>query len=124
MAARMPAEVAAYFAAQPPRAAAVLRKVRATIRETAPGAEEKLSYRIPAFTLDGRMLVYYAGFKAHIGLYPPVRGDAALDTALAPYRGEKGNLRFPLGRPMPHALIAQVVRARVKAVREAAQRRK
>jgi hypothetical protein len=74
-----------------------------TIRASAPDAQETISYGIPAFTLDGA-LVYFAAFKSHIGLYPPVSGDARLVKAVAPYAGEKGNLRFPLGRP--HSLPA------------------
>ena len=67
---------------------------------------------MPAF-FQGGVLVYYAAFKAHIGMYPPVR-DPALQPALARYAGPKGNLKFPLGKPMPLALIAKVVKARLK----------
>jgi uncharacterized protein YdhG (YjbR/CyaY superfamily) len=58
--------------------------------------------------------VYFAAFKAHIGFYPPVRGNARLEQAVAPYAGEKGNLRFPLGRPIPYRLIERIVKHRVK----------
>ncbi len=60
------------------------------------------------------MLVYFAAFKSHIGLYPPVRGDVRLERAVAPYAGEKGNLRFPLGQPIPYELIERIVRLRLK----------
>ena len=63
--------------------------------------------------LDGA-LVYFAAFKHHIGFYPPVRGDAALEKAVAPYANEKGNLSFPLDEPIPYPLIARIVRHRVK----------
>jgi len=91
-----------------------LKKVRATIRDAAPESEERISYRMPAFFQDGA-LVYFAAFKQHIGLYPPVQGDEKLQQALAPYRGEKGNLKFPLDEPIPYGLIKRVVKARVKA---------
>ena len=102
-----------YIAGFPPNVRAILRKIRATIRKAAPRATETISYRIPAFRQSG-MLVYLAAFKRHIGLYPPVRGDAKLTKALARYAGEKGNLRLPLDEPIPYALIARIVRLKVK----------
>jgi uncharacterized protein YdhG (YjbR/CyaY superfamily) len=116
-------DVDAYIAAFAPPVQALLHKIRATIREAAPGAEEKISYRMPSFTLDGA-LVYYAAFKNHIGLYPPVRGDAKLMHDIAPYAGEKGNLRFPLDTPIPYALIARIVKARMRENRERAAARR
>lgn len=104
--------IADYIAAADPTVAPLLEKFRALIAKEVPGADERISYRMPAFFLDGA-LIYFAPFKAHIGMYPPVKGDAALATALEPYRGEKGNLRFPLDRPMPWPLIRRVVRARL-----------
>jgi uncharacterized protein YdhG (YjbR/CyaY superfamily) len=68
---------------------------------------------MPAFTLNGA-LVYFAAFKKHIGLYPPVSGDARLEKAISPYAGEKGNLRFPLDQPIPYDLIERIVKLRVK----------
>jgi uncharacterized protein YdhG (YjbR/CyaY superfamily) len=66
------------------------------------------------------MLVYFAAFKNHVGLYPPVRGDARLEAAVAPYAGEKGNLRFALDRPIPFALIKRIIRLRVRQLEQAA----
>ena len=68
---------------------------------------------MPAFTQDG-ILVYFAAFKKHIGLYPPVRGDAKLEKSIASYAGEKGNLRFPLDQPIPYHLIEKIVKLRAK----------
>jgi len=79
--------------------------------KAAPDATETISYGMPAFKLR-RILVYFAAFTHHIGLYPPVKGDAALEKAVAPYAGEKGNLRFPIDRKIPYALIARIVKAR------------
>lgn len=103
-----------YIASCPPAAQEILQQIRAIIRRAAPDAEEKISYRMPAFTLAGGDLIYYAAFKRHIGIYPPVQGDEALREALAPYRNERGNLAFPLNAPMPYALIERVVAARVQ----------
>ena len=106
-------EVDAYIATFPPRVRTLLRRVRATIRKHAPRAEEFLSYRIPAYRQHG-VLVYFAGFKGHVGFYPPVCGDARLAKALARYAGPKGNLRFSYDEPLPMGLIARIVRLRVK----------
>jgi uncharacterized protein YdhG (YjbR/CyaY superfamily) len=108
-----PKTIDEYIALFPPDVRAILEEVRSTIRKTAPEAAETISYQIPAFTLNGA-LVYFAAFKNHIGFYPPIRGDAALEKAVAPYAGEKGNLRFPLDQPIPYPLIARIVKLRVK----------
>ena len=68
---------------------------------------------MPAFTQSG-ILVYFAAFKKHIGLYPPVSGDAAIEKAIAPYAGPKGNLQFPLDQPIPYKLIERIVKLRLK----------
>jgi len=108
-----PASIDAYIAAQASAVQPVLHRIRAIVREEAPDAAEAISYRMPAFK-QGGVLVYFAAFKKHIGVYPPVRGDAALLEALAPYRGPKGNLSFPLGQDMPYDLIRRVARQRVQ----------
>jgi uncharacterized protein YdhG (YjbR/CyaY superfamily) len=108
-----PETIDEYNAGFPPEKRAILEKIRATIREAAPDAKEVISYRMPTFTQNG-VLVHYAAFKNHIGLYPPVSGDVELEAALAPYAGEKGNLRFPLDRPIPYDLIGRVVRHKLK----------
>jgi uncharacterized protein YdhG (YjbR/CyaY superfamily) len=103
-----PATMNDYIASAAPAARPALRKIRALVKGAVPQAEETISYRVPAFKL-GRIFIYYAAFKQHIGIYPPVQGDAMLNKALKPYRGEKGNLRFPLDQPMPYDLIKRVV---------------
>ena len=107
------AEVDAYIAKFPKPVQALLKKVRRTIRSAAPAATEVISYRIPAYRMQ-RVLVYFAGFKAHIGLFPPVKGNEALKQAVARYAGPKGNLRFPNAEPLPLALIARIVRHQVR----------
>ncbi len=102
-----------YIAASAPAAQPALRRIREIVRGAAPDAQEIISYRMPAFRGRG-MLVYFAAFKNHIGLFPPVEADASLDKALAPYRGPKGNLRFPLDEPIPYDLIERVARLRAK----------
>lgn len=107
-----PASIDAYIAAQASAVQPILQRIRAVVREEAPHAVETISYRMPAF-MQGGALLYFAAFKKHIGVYPPVRGDAALLQSLAPYRGPKGNLSFPLDRDMPYELIRRVARQRL-----------
>ena len=102
-----------YIAGCPRAVQPILRKIRAIVKEEAPAASEKISYRMPAFFLEGA-LIYYAPFTHHIGIYPPVKGDAKLNKLLARHRGEKGNLKFALDEPIPYELIRQVVQSRVR----------
>ena len=107
-----------YITSASDRARPILKKIRAIVRKVAPGSAETISYGIPTFKLNGRVLVHFAAFKNHIGLYPPVRGDARIEKAVQPYAGEKGNLRFPLDEPMPYDLIERIVKLRVKQNRQ------
>ena len=108
-----PQNIDEYIASFSPEVQAILEKIRLTIRQAAPDAQETISYKMPAFTQDG-ILVYFAAFKKHIGLYPPVRGDAKLEKSISTYAGEKGNLQFPLDQPIPYRLIERIVKLRVK----------
>ena len=108
-----PASVDEYIAVFAPNVQTILQKVRQAVRSAAPDAIEVISYRIPALKQNG-IPVYYAAFKTHIGFYPPVNGDARLDAAAAPYKGVKGNLRFPLDKPIPYDLIERLTKLRVK----------
>lgn len=106
--------VDAYIASFPADVQTKLERVRRTIRRAAPGAEERISYQIPAYRLNGRYLVYFAGFKQHIGVYPLPKGDAKLITAMTPYQAGKGTVRFVLDKPLPLALIRRIVLAHKK----------
>jgi uncharacterized protein YdhG (YjbR/CyaY superfamily) len=109
----IPRSVDEYVAAAELAARPILNEIRRVVRAAAPDAEEVVSYRMPAFK-QGGVLIYFAAFRHHIGVFPPVSGDAALERALKPYAGPKGNLKFPLDRPIPYALIARIVRLRLK----------
>jgi uncharacterized protein YdhG (YjbR/CyaY superfamily) len=106
------AEVDAYIAACPPAARKAMTALRRVVRTVARGAEERLSYGMPAWFLDG-VVVYVGAFTSHIGIFPPVRGDARLLAAIAPYANPRGNLAFPLARAMPLALFKRVVAQRL-----------
>lgn len=106
-----PRDVDAYIASFPPEVRAILARIRKTVRAAAPEAEEFVSYGMPAYRQAG-IVAYFAAFKAHIGLYPPVQDDAKLVRDASPYAGDKGNLRFPYAAPIPYDLIARIVRQR------------
>lgn len=112
-------DIDAYIATFPANIRAILKKIRAAAKKAAPKAKEKISYRMPALFQDG-VLIYFAAFKNHIGIFPPVRGDDKLTKQLAPYRGPKGNLKFPLDEPIPYSLISRIVKLRVKENQERA----
>ena len=105
---RMPRTVDEYIAASFPEVQPLLKKIRQTVRAAAPQAQETISYGMPAVKQHG-IVVYFAAFKKHIRLYPPVRGDARLMQDAAVFAGDKGNLKFPLGKPVPYDLIRRVV---------------
>jgi uncharacterized protein YdhG (YjbR/CyaY superfamily) len=101
-----------YIAEHPPEIRARLSAMRATIRQHAPDAEERISYRIPTFYLGGN-LVHFAAFARHVGFYPGASGIAAFQKALARYKSAKGSVQFPHTEPLPLALVADIVRFRV-----------
>ena len=99
-----------YLAALAPEQSRVLKRILAVVRKSVPRSTTVISYGIPAFKQD-RVFIYCAAFRRHIGIYPPVRGDARLQLALQPYANAKGNLSFPFAEPMPLSLIARVAKA-------------
>lgn len=102
-----------YISALPQPARDAVGTLRQAIRKTAPQAEEVISYNIPAFKWNG-ILVWYAAFKNHIGLYPRVSAIAAFKTELAPYKTSKGAIQFPLGQSIPLTLVKKIVKFRIK----------
>jgi len=118
-----PKDIDGYISQFPTDVQAILQKVRETISHAAPDAKEVISYQMPAFKQHG-ILVYFAAWKKHIGLYPPIFGDKALEKAVARYAGPKGNLQFPLDEPIPYNLIERIVKLRVKQDSEKASARR
>ena len=91
----------------------ILEKIRQIIRKAAPEAVEAISYQMPTFKLNGN-LVHFAAFKNHIGFYPTPTGITAFQKELAPYKGGKGSIQFPLAKPIPFDLVRKIVEYRVK----------
>lgn len=101
-----------YIATFPEETQKILREIRAVIKASAPEAEEKISYQMPTFFLNGN-LVHFAAFKKHIGFYPTPSGTQAFQKELSVYKGAKGSAQFPLDKPMPLKLISRIVKFRV-----------
>jgi uncharacterized protein YdhG (YjbR/CyaY superfamily) len=108
-----PQDIDEYIAGFPSDVQEKLEKIRMTIREAAPDAEEAIKYQIPTFVLKGN-LVHFAAFKNHIGFYPAPRGIEEFKEELSAYEGAKGSVRFPLDQPIPFDLISRIVQFRVK----------
>lgn len=113
----------AYIGTFPKDVQPLLQKVRRTIANAVPGAEEAISYRIPTFRLNGRYLIYFAGFKSHIGVYPVHADGPGFDPAWARYASGKATLKFPLDQPIPFALIAKVAKAKASVAASAPPRK-
>ncbi len=118
------ASVDDYLATKPQGVRAVLQRVRNAIGAALPGAEEVISYQIPAYKLHGDMVIYFAGWKQHYSLYPASgRLVATFRDELAPYELSKGTIRFPLSRPVPVRLISRLAKFRAKEAADVSQRR-
>jgi uncharacterized protein YdhG (YjbR/CyaY superfamily) len=108
-----PKDIDEYIAGFPKDVQKLLQKIRLTIREAAPEAEEAIKYQIPTFTLKGN-LIHFAAFKNHIGLYPAPRAIEEFKEELSAYEGAKGTVRFSLDQPIPFDLISRIVKFRVQ----------
>ncbi|MGV9666585.1 iron chaperone [Nocardia niigatensis] len=112
----VPTTVEEYLADQPDTTRAVLEQVRAVIRTVLPDAVETISYQIPAVAVNGKAVMYFAGWQKFLSVYPVPAGDDEFQRAIAPYLAGKGTLKFPLANQIPYRLIGDI------AVRLAAQR--
>jgi len=117
------ANVDAYIKQFPPEVQVKLQQLRAAIKSAAPKAEEMISYMMPAYKYHG-VLVYFGGYKNHIGFYPTGSGIEAFKKELSVYKGSKGTVQFPLDKPLPVALIKQIVKYRAQVNLEKEQRKK
>jgi uncharacterized protein YdhG (YjbR/CyaY superfamily) len=102
-----------YIATFPKNVQSILEELRQTIRDSAPNAEEAISYQMPTFKLNGN-LVYFAAFKNHIGFYPTSSAIEAFKEELSDYEVTKGTVRFPMNKPIPLGIVKKMVKYRVK----------
>ena len=100
---------------------AILKQMRETIKNAAPKAEESISYMMPAYKYLGKPLVYFAGYKNHIGFYATPTGHEGFKKELSIYKQGKGSVQFPLDKPLPLSLIIKIVKFRVKQNQERAK---
>lgn len=103
-----------YIAGFPIETQVILEQIRATIKETAPNAGEKIGYGIPTFTWQGTNLVHFAAFKNHVGFYPAPVGLEEFKEELLSYKQGKGSVQFPMDKPIPLDLISKIVRFRIE----------
>jgi uncharacterized protein YdhG (YjbR/CyaY superfamily) len=111
-----------YIAACPEEVQSILQELRAAIRASAPQAEEKISYQMPTFFMNGN-LVHFAAHKNHIGFYPTPSGILAFKQELSIYESAKGSVQFPLNQPIPLELVRRIVEFRVAENLEKARRK-
>lgn len=102
-----------YIATFPEDVQKIMKQLRRTIKAAAPDAEEKISYGIPTFTLNGKYLIYFAGWKNHISIYPIPSGSEAFNKEVSQYVEGKGTLKFPMDKPLPMKLITKIVKLKV-----------
>ncbi len=103
-----------FIAGFPKSVRVVLEELRRVIRESAPGAEETISYGIPTFDLNGRHLVHFSAYKNHVGFYPTSSGIEAFRKELSPFKTSRGTVQFPLDKPIPYDLVKKIVKFRVE----------
>ncbi len=118
----VPKNVDDYLARVPDESRATLEKLRKTIKSTAPKAVEVISYGVPTFKLDGRMLVSYAAFKNHCSFFPGAAPIKAHEADLKSYETSKGTIRFPTNKPLPASLVKKLVKARLEENQARAQK--
>lgn len=118
-----PVDVDAYIAAFPEETQVLLQSMRSIITKAAPKAQEIISYGMPAYKQDS-VLVYFAGYKQHIGFYPTSSGIKNFTKEIAIYKNSKGAVQFPLDKPLPSKLITQIVKFRVAETKEKAKNKK
>ena len=121
---KIPSTVDGYISGFPESTQQLLTQVRTTIQNAAPDAEEGISYGMPGYKLQGRPLVYFAGYKHHIGFYATPTGHQAFEKELSKYKQGKGSVQFPIDEPMPLKLIAKIVKYRVKENMDKAKKKK
>ena len=113
-------EIDLYIAGFPGNTQLRLRQLRTVILKTIPGAEELISYKMPAYKYHG-MLVWFAAYKNHVGFYPTSSGIRAFNKEIAIFKNSKGAVQFPLDKPLPVTLIKKILKYRARENQEKAK---
>jgi len=113
-----------YISTFPPSTQKELEELRATVNRTAPGAEEIISYSMPAFKYFGKVLIWYAGYERHVGFYPGSSPIAAFQKEISGYKNAKGSVQFPLHKPLPVELITKMVQFKMAEIMQKAETKK
>lgn len=113
---KAPSNIDDYISLQAPEVQPLLKKVRETILDAAPGAEEYISYMMPSLRYNGKILVYFAAHKNHLGFYATPSGNIAFSEELKDYKSSKGAVQFPLDRPIPYDLIRRMVQYKLEEI--------
>jgi len=113
--------VSEYMSAVPATTKSMLQTIRKAAKDAAPDAEEMISYNIPTLKLNGTYLIYFAGYKEHVSLYPIPKGNEAFQKEISPYLAGKGTIKFPVDKPLPLNLITKIVKVSIKENQERAK---
>ena len=124
MATIKPKTIDEYIHGFPEETQLYLEQIRASIKKSAPDAQEAISYGIPAFMMNKTYLVYFAGYKKHVSMYPVPKGDETFQEEISPYRAGKGTLQFTLEKKLPMRLISKVVKYSIQANKERSNKKK
>jgi uncharacterized protein YdhG (YjbR/CyaY superfamily) len=115
---KKPKDINEYITGFPRGIQKILETVRSTIKKAAPDAVETISYAIPEFSYNGKLLIFFAGYKKHISIYPAPRSHESFKKILSAYKGGKGTVQFPFDKPIPFTLIIKIVKFRLKKAKE------
>ena len=115
---RTAADIDEYISWFPDDVRKILTKIRTTIKKVAPKAVELISYQIPTFKIDGKVLIYFAAFQKHVSVYPAPRSVEEFKDELKDYKGGTGTVQFPLDSPIPYDLISRIVQFRLAGIRD------
>jgi uncharacterized protein YdhG (YjbR/CyaY superfamily) len=124
MAAIKPKSIDKYIQGFPEETQLYLEQIRAAVKKAAPDAQEVISYGIPAFMMNKTYLVYFAGYKKHLSIYPVPKGDEAFQKEISPYQAGKGTLQFALERKLPMRLISKIVKYNLQANKDRSKKKK
>jgi uncharacterized protein YdhG (YjbR/CyaY superfamily) len=107
-------EIEDYIKNFPPKVQTILKKIRKLVKKTCPESTELFSYGMPGYKLNGKPLVYFAGYKNHIGLYATPQGNIQFKDELSGYKQGKGSVQFPLEEEVPYDLIKRIVEFKIE----------